>query len=77
METLGERRINMKRGLLLTLWLAICTCGLLLSGKAQQPSQQYSAAEPLDHRHLYRGVPVAAFTPGECQEPGVDRSGCQ
>jgi len=38
MQILGGRRISMKRGFELTLWIGIGASGLLLSGGAQQPS---------------------------------------
>ena len=71
METLGEGRINMKRGFVLTLWLAICTFGLRLSGNAQQPSaRQTSMAASHWTIGIYTGLsPLQLSPPANVRNP--------
>jgi len=64
METLGRRRIDMKRGFVLTLWIAICTCGLLFSGNARQPPPpKTSTAESHWTIGIYTGASPLELSP--------------
>ena len=64
MEALGERRINVKRRFVLTLWIAICACGLLMSGDAQQRSaRKTSTAASLWTIGIYTGPSPLELSP--------------
>lgn len=71
METRGERRINLRRKFILTLSIAICTCGLLLSANAQQPSRS-NTSQKASHWTLgiYTGPsPLQLSSPANVSNP--------
>ncbi len=71
METLGERRVDVKRGLALTLWIAICTCAVLMSGSAQQPTlRKADTAASLWTIGIYTGPsPLELLPPANVRNP--------